>query len=222
MSGFRDTDSDMGYSSKPTLDTAWAEVRRVRKDKSDTLWVKGEFKEDRQKFKNLKEKVGTLEKALVNIQKDDRKVANEASKAQRVADEVKAEMAKGHKCLHENTFSNLESSVAETAVMMKSITQMKRRSYLGQWISFFLFVIVIGGTIIAWRTDAEVGKTERVELKANDKKQEASLNRIEGKLDKPKRVDNIDGMTAAFKQALKDHDKEKEVTDKPKDRRGSQ
>ena len=224
MSGSRESDSDMGHSSKPTLDVAWAEVRRVRKDKSDKLWVAGELKEDRQKFKNLKEKVETLEKALTEIQKDDRDVANQASKAQRLAEEAKADLAKGHRCLHENTLMNLDSSVAETAVMMKSITSMRRRSYYGQGIAFLLLVITIGGTVIAWRTDAEVGKNERVELKANDIKQEASLKRIEGKLDR-RSIDDIDGMTAAFKQALTDHDKEKteeESKPNPRGRRRAQ
>lgn len=222
MSDARESKSDMGVVVKPTIDSTWREVRRLSKDKANKQWVESEFREQKLKDEFRDREVKSLGKEVKKMSGTLTEVGSKASEALRIANETKESVEKGHSCIHEHTFSDLETTVAETSRMMKDFTKMKGRHTLAQWIGYATFVIVVAGTIIAWRVDQELLKNEMGEVKASDKKQGEALIRIEHKLDNSSTSVDAEKMAKALKKVLEEHEIEKKEEEPKRGRRRTQ
>jgi len=217
MTGSRkDTDSDIYRSSQPKLSPTAvnSELRRLEQAKADKNWIKGKLEVHMTKIETLKGQVDTQDKELHEIARLGASAKNKAEKALNTAS--RAESTE-HGCQHKTTLTNLKAEMANIKTEVgKSTDQIEewnrlvRKSLFRGWLAFGGAVLTVALVIIGWRSsdisqsaDIEANKASDKVLQANDVKQEASLVRIEKKID----ATGVPYIRTMFEQVLEDRDK---------------
>lgn len=206
MPGKRDTDSDMGQSSRREL-TLEGVNNNLGKHK---IKVWGEFKLIAQSHGYLEKKVEEMDQELTEIAKTGATVSNTVQKAERVAGEAKKAAGVEHTCLHKQTMDNISVEIVKTTEKVESLDNTFRRALT--WATRFVVAasIVVSGAVIAWQVQVNMQGTEletQKEAAAATRKEVAaqaeSIKKLEADPEQQVRI-----ITTAFEEVMEKRDLE--------------
>lgn len=228
MPGKRDTDSDMGRSSRSSILTpkeVTNVLNRLDKTKADKIWAESEFKMKAQSHGFLEKKVEEIAVEVSELTDSGVTIGNKASEARRIAKVAEKAANADHECLHKQTMDNISRDVAMATEKVDSWDGLFKKTMSRITKIVIGATVIVSGALVTWLVmfsnlsrDVDMLTTDTKAIKESDTEQDVTLENLKDRMERNHTKD-LQVVMTAFEKVLDVRDREAAKTeDKSKGR----